>query len=89
MGVGDAAMVVVARTVKAGDGWEPQCGVGIGGMRVDVTVGWFEIGAGDIVVAMERPGRGALRVTVWNKMRLMGLMTPRRLIAQVLCTLII
>ena len=56
-----ALMVVVARTVKAGEDWEPQWGVGSGGMRADVTAGWFEIGAGGGIVAeMERPGRGAL-----------------------------
>lgn len=65
MGEGEALMVVVARTVKAGEDWAPQWGVGKGGMRVDVTLGWLEIGAGGgIVVAMERPGRGALWVTV-------------------------
>ena len=56
-----ALMVVVARTVKAGEDWAPQWGVGRGGMRADVTSGWFEIGAGGgIVAGMERPGRGAL-----------------------------
>jgi hypothetical protein len=30
--LGEAAMVVVARTVKAGLDWEPQCGVGTGGV---------------------------------------------------------
>lgn len=54
-----ALMVVVARTVKAGEGWAPQWGVGRGGSKVDVTAGWFEMGAGgDIVAALEELGRG-------------------------------
>ena len=65
IGEGEALMVVVARTVKAGEDWAPQWGVGNGGMRLDVTAGWSEAGTGgDIVVAVERPGRGALWVTV-------------------------
>ena len=52
---GEAAMVVVARTVKAGEDWAPQWGVGIGGVRADVTVGWLgRGGGGDMVVVVER-----------------------------------
>ena len=73
MGEGEALMVVVARTVKAGERWAPQWGVGIGGMRVDVTAGWFEMGAGGgILAAMKRLGRGALWVGLWKKVRFLG-----------------
>ena len=59
---GEALMVVVAWTVKAGEGWAPQWGVGRGGMRADVTVGWSGRGAGGDIVAMERLGRETLWV---------------------------
>ena len=72
-GEGEALMVVVARTVKAGEGWAPQWGVGMAGMRADVTAGWFALGAGGgIVAAMERLGRGALWVREWDKMKVLG-----------------
>lgn len=51
---GEAAMVVVARTVKAGEDWAPQWGVGRGGMRADVTVGWFGRGGGGDILVKER-----------------------------------
>lgn len=46
---GRALMVVVARTVKEAPDWEPQCGVGMGGVRFDFTLLSF-FKEGDVMI---------------------------------------